>query len=71
MADAEVRAFLLERTTELSRDVDALFHWATRLGGRYMGEDRAEAFDRRNAVPTELLVRVTPARIVGRVGIED
>ena len=38
---------------------------ATRIGGRYMGAEQAEAFGRRNAVPGELLVRVTPARIFG------
>ena len=32
--------------------------------GRYMGEDRAEEYGRRNAVPTELLVRVSPTHIV-------
>lgn len=29
-----------------------------------MGEDRAEEFGRRNAVPGELLVRVTPERVI-------
>lgn len=38
---------------------------ATRIGGRYMGAGHAEAFGRRNAVPGELLVRVTPTRIFG------
>ena len=31
---------------------------ATRIGGRYMGEDRAEEFGRRNGVPGELVVRI-------------
>ena len=34
--------------------------WATAIGGRYMGADRAEEFGRRNAVASELLVRVPP-----------
>ena len=31
--------------------------------------DRAEEFGRRNAVPPEMLIRVTPTRIVAKVDI--
>ncbi len=62
---------LIEGTAELSTDLDDMLEWATRIGGRYMGENRAEAFGRRNAVPTELLVRVSPARIVAKKNISD
>ena len=51
-------------------DPDLLF-WATRLAGRYMGKDRAEAFGRRNAVPGELLVRVTPTKVLAHKNIAD
>ena len=37
---------------------------ATRLGGRYMGDDRAAEYGARNGVPTEWLVRVTPTRVL-------
>jgi len=58
-------AFLmLEGTAELSDDLAALRHWATRIGGRYMGADRAEEYGKRNGVAGELLVRVTPTNIV-------
>jgi len=30
-----------------------------------MGDDRAEEFGRRNGVPGELLVRITPTKIIG------
>ncbi|AJE43884.1 PPOX class F420-dependent oxidoreductase [Streptomyces nodosus] len=43
---------------ELSEDLSELRHWATRIGGRYMGEERAEEFGARNGVPGELLVRL-------------
>ena len=52
-----------------SADSADLLRWATRIGGRYMGADRAEEFGRRNAVPPELVVRVTPARIVAKVDV--
>ena len=62
---------LVEGSAEVSADLDEMLLWATRIGGRYMGEDQAEAFGRRNAVEGELLVRVTPARVVTRKNISD
>ena len=50
---------------------DEVLAWATKLGGRYMGEDRAEAFGRRNAVPGELLVRIHPSRTIGEKDVAD
>ena len=40
--------------------------WGTRIAARYVGEERAEAFGRRNAVPGELLVWLTPEKIVAQ-----
>ena len=56
---------------ELRDDPEALLRWATTIAGRYMGEDRAEAFGRRNAVPGELLVFVHPTKISGSLGVSD
>jgi PPOX class probable F420-dependent enzyme len=55
---------VIEGTAEIVDDPDALLHWATVIGGRYMGADHAEAFGKRNAVPGELLVRVRPRKVV-------
>ena len=62
---------LVEGTAEVSTDPDELLHWATRIGGRYMGAERAEQFGRRNAVEGELLVRVRPTKVVARKNISD
>ena len=62
---------LIEGTTTISADLDELLGWAIRIGGRYMGADRAEAFGRRNAVEGELLVRLTPDRVVALRDIAD
>jgi PPOX class probable F420-dependent enzyme len=62
---------LVEGTAQVSTNLDEMLEWATRIGGRYMGQERAEEFGRRNAVPTELLVRVAPTRVVGRKNISD
>ena len=61
----------IEGTARTSTDLDEMLPWAIRLGGRYMGAERAEAFGRRNAVPGELLVRVTPTRITAKANISD
>ncbi|MEM9517450.1 MAG: PPOX class F420-dependent oxidoreductase [Actinomycetota bacterium] len=52
-------------------DPATLLEWATRIGGRYMGADKAEAYGKRNAVPPELAVFVTPTRIVGARNVAD
>ncbi len=62
---------MIEGTAEVSEDLDVMLDWATRIGGRYMGADRAEEFGRRNAVPGELLVRITPTKTLARSGIAD
>jgi PPOX class probable F420-dependent enzyme len=49
---------------ELIDDASELFCRARQIAARYMGEDQAEAFARRNAVPGELLVRLRPERFV-------
>src|SRR5258708_24043671 len=54
---------LIEGTATLSDDLETVKHWATRIGGRYMGEDLAEAYGKRNGVEGELLVRVTPTKV--------
>ncbi len=52
-------------------DLEALRHWATRIAARYMGDALAEQYGARNGVPGELLIRVTPTRIVAQAGIAD
>jgi PPOX class probable F420-dependent enzyme len=61
----------IEGAASISRDLDELLRWAIRLGGRYMGADRAEQFGRRNAVPGEMLIRVTPTKTIARAAISD
>jgi PPOX class probable F420-dependent enzyme len=62
---------MLEGPVGLSDDMEALRHWATLIGGRYMGEDVAEAFGARNAVPGELLARLTPAKVTSARDLAD
>ena len=55
----------------MSDDPDELLAVATRIGGRYMGADRAEEFGRRNGVPGELVVRITPTKLTALADISD
>lgn len=67
LVDEEVAPYAfvhIRGRAELSDDLEQLQRFATAIGVRYMGEDRAEEFGRRNAVPGELLVRVTPGRVI-------
>jgi PPOX class probable F420-dependent enzyme len=54
----------IDGTAVLLADSDALSYWSTRIAGRYMGEDMAEAYGKRNSIEGELLVRVTPTKVV-------
>jgi len=60
---------VVEGTATVSEDPDALLHWATVLGGRYMGADRAGEYGARNGVPGELLVRLRPSRVTATSGV--
>ncbi len=61
----------VDGTAELEAESDELLHWAIESCRRYVGDDQAEAFGRRNAVSGELLVKVTPTRMVGATGVAD
>ena len=55
----------------VSEDPAELLVWATKLGGRYMGAEVAEAFGKRNAVPGELLIRGRITKVTALAGIAD
>lgn len=56
----------VQGTAALSDDLAEVRRVATRIGGRYMGEDRAEEFGERNGVEGELVVRVAIDRIIAK-----
>ena len=55
---------MIEGIVTLLDDLEQLRYWATRIGGRYMGDERAEEYGARNSVPGELVVRVRPTHVV-------
>lgn len=56
----------VEGRVRISDDLKELKDVATRIGGRYMGEDRAEEFGRRNGVPGELVARLEIDKIIAK-----
>jgi PPOX class probable F420-dependent enzyme len=55
---------MVEGTATLSDDLDAMLPLSIAIARRYVPAEQAERFGRRNAVEGELLVRMTPTRIV-------
>ena len=62
---------MIEGPVELSTDPDELRRVTTRIGGRYMGAERAEEFGARNAAEGELLVRLRPTHVLAEAGLAD
>lgn len=61
----------VQGVASVSEDPGDLLDTASRIGGRYMGPDRAEEFGRRNGVPGELVVRVTPTKVIAAFDVAD
>jgi PPOX class probable F420-dependent enzyme len=61
----------IDGAVTISEELDEIAHWATVIGGRYMGQDRADEFGRRNGVPGELLIRLRPTHIVSAGNLAD
>ncbi len=54
----------IETTVTIEDDADAMLPLSIAIARRYIGADQAEPFGRRNAVPGELLIRLTPTNVV-------
>jgi hypothetical protein len=62
---------ILEGSVATSEDRDDLLHWATAIAARYMGDDLADQYGARNAVPGELLVRFRPDKVLAQADIAE
>ena len=62
---------VIEGTVTIDPSPEVVRHWAARLGGKYMGEDRAEEFGARNGIPGEVTCRLHPTHMSGVRGITD
>lgn len=65
-------SFVLVRgTVAMSDDLGEVARWAGRIGGRYMGADRAEEYGARNGVPGELVCRLTIHKVTSAADVAD
>ncbi|MCP9947528.1 MULTISPECIES: PPOX class F420-dependent oxidoreductase [Actinomadura] len=62
---------LIQAEAEIVEDLDESLRWATAIGARYMGPERAEEFGRRNAVPSEYLVRARITKVIAERAVSD
>ena len=62
---------LIEGTVTLSTDLDEMLPVSIAIARRYVGDDLAERYGHRNAVPGELLVRRHRKRITAVAGVAD
>jgi PPOX class probable F420-dependent enzyme len=62
---------VVEGAVKISADLAEVRRWATRIGGRYMGPERAEEYGARNGVAGELVVRLRPERVVSAQDLAD
>ncbi|HUZ08966.1 MAG TPA: PPOX class F420-dependent oxidoreductase [Acidimicrobiales bacterium] len=61
----------IEGPVAITEELDEVRRWATTIGARYMGADRADEFGARNGVPGELLVRLIPERVIAVRDLAD
>lgn len=61
----------VQGSVSVSDDPDELLDTATRIAARYVGADRAEEYGRRNGVPGELVVRLTPTKVIAAFDVAD
>ena len=55
----------VEGTVVMSADADQVCSWATRIGGRYMGQELAETYGKINSYDGVRIVRLTPTTMHG------
>jgi PPOX class probable F420-dependent enzyme len=59
---------VIEGLAEINQepDLDKLLKWTTKIAARYMGQDDAESYGKRNAVIGEMLVKIRPIKIIAQ-----
>jgi PPOX class probable F420-dependent enzyme len=60
---------MIQGTVETSPNPPEMLEWATRIAARYMGDALAEQYGKRKAVDGELLVLLTPTKVIAEKGV--
>ena len=53
----------------ISGEPSIIFKWAKIIAARYMGNDKAEEYGKRNSSEDELLIKIKPTKVVGQKDI--
>jgi PPOX class probable F420-dependent enzyme len=62
---------IIEGAVSVSRDLDEMLPLSIAIARRYMGDDKAEEYGRRNAVEGELLLRLHRDRVTAEADLAD
>lgn len=62
---------LVEGSATIISDPEEVLDLATRCAARYMGEDLAEEYGKRNSGEGKIAVRITPSKIVAEAAIAE
>jgi PPOX class probable F420-dependent enzyme len=62
---------IIEGLVTVSRDLEEMLPLSIAIARRYMGDDQAEQYGRRNAVEGELLVRLHRVKVTAMADIAD
>ena len=58
---------LIDGIAQIERgQISEIYKWAKIIAARYMGDDKSEAYGKRNSGEGEILVKIKPVRIVGQ-----
>lgn len=49
----------------ISNEPTEIYKWAKRIAGRYMGNDKAEEYGKRNSSEGEILIKIKPTKVIG------
>lgn len=61
----------IQGSATISSGPEELLDICTRLGARYMGQDRATEYGERNGVPGEIIVRIRPTKVIAAFNLAD
>lgn len=53
----------------ISGEPSIIFKWAKIIAARYMGDDKAEEYGKRNSSEGELLIKIKPTKVIGQKDI--
>jgi PPOX class probable F420-dependent enzyme len=60
---------IVEGVAEIADEPNDLLKWATKIAARYMGQENAEIYGKRNSVEGELLLRIRPTKIIAQKAV--